>query len=111
MCSNEKCQRREPAADDVRFVSERIGSLPFAAPCGWPSSISGKIGRLLCGKGQHGAGYQTEESEFRFHAVATVCRQMSRLPWILSSSRKNHSGSSNLAYIVLRQGTITGFGH
>src|SRR6266851_204819 len=54
MCSNEKCQRREPAADDVRFVSERIGSLPFAAPCGWPSSISGKIGRLLCGKGPPG---------------------------------------------------------
>jgi hypothetical protein len=28
-------QRREPAADDVEFVSERIGWLPFAAPSGW----------------------------------------------------------------------------
>jgi len=27
-----KGPRREPAADDVRFVSERIGWLPFAAP-------------------------------------------------------------------------------
>ena len=27
-----KGQRREPAADDVEFVSERIGWLPFAAP-------------------------------------------------------------------------------
>jgi hypothetical protein len=31
-----KGQRSEPAADDVRFVSERIGWLPFAAP---PSSL------------------------------------------------------------------------
>ena len=30
-----KGQRREPAADDVEFVSERIGWLPFAAPSGW----------------------------------------------------------------------------
>src|ERR1019366_10375683 len=30
-----KGQRREPAADDVRFVSERIGWLPFAGPSGW----------------------------------------------------------------------------
>ena len=29
-----KGQRREAAADDVRFVSERIGWLPFAAPSG-----------------------------------------------------------------------------
>ena len=29
-----KGQRREPAADDVRFVSERIGWLPFAASSG-----------------------------------------------------------------------------
>jgi hypothetical protein len=29
-----RCQRREPAADDVGFVSERIGWLPFAALCG-----------------------------------------------------------------------------
>ena len=29
---NEEHQRREPAADDVRFVTERIGWLPFAAP-------------------------------------------------------------------------------
>jgi hypothetical protein len=28
-------QRREPAADDVPFVSERIGWLPFAAPSCW----------------------------------------------------------------------------
>ena len=28
-----KGQRREPAADDAAFVSERIGWLPFAAPC------------------------------------------------------------------------------
>ena len=27
-------QRREPAADDVGFVSERIGWLPFAGPSG-----------------------------------------------------------------------------
>jgi hypothetical protein len=27
-------QRREPAADDVQFVSERIGWLPFAGPSG-----------------------------------------------------------------------------
>jgi hypothetical protein len=27
-----KGQRREPAADDVRFVSERTGWLPFAGP-------------------------------------------------------------------------------
>ena len=31
---NRKGQRREPAADDVRFVSERIRWLPFAAPPG-----------------------------------------------------------------------------
>src|SRR5438874_970329 len=31
---NEKGQRLEPAADDVRFVSERIGWLRFAAPSG-----------------------------------------------------------------------------
>jgi len=30
-----KGQRREPAADDVRFVPEPIGWLPFAAPPGW----------------------------------------------------------------------------
>src|SRR5213594_2501399 len=30
-----KGQRREPAADDVEFVSERIGWLPFAAPSCW----------------------------------------------------------------------------
>ena len=29
-----KGQRREPAADDVEFISERIGWLPFAAPSG-----------------------------------------------------------------------------
>jgi hypothetical protein len=35
--SNEhKGQRREPAADDVPFVSERIGWLPFPAPSCWP---------------------------------------------------------------------------
>src|SRR4051794_8272891 len=32
---NEKGQRRKPAAPDVRFVSERNGWLPFAAPSGW----------------------------------------------------------------------------
>src|SRR2546428_2296399 len=32
---NTKGQRREPAAGGVRFVSERIGWLPFAAPSGW----------------------------------------------------------------------------
>ena len=52
----------------------------FLEPVG---HCSVKIGQLLCGKGQHGAGYQGEESEFRFHAVAAVCRQMSRLQWIL----------------------------
>jgi hypothetical protein len=31
---NEKGQRREPAARDVVFVSERIGWLPFAGPSG-----------------------------------------------------------------------------
>jgi hypothetical protein len=31
---NNQGQRREPAADDVRFVSERIGWLPFAPPFG-----------------------------------------------------------------------------
>ena len=30
-----KGQRREPAADDVEFVSERIGWLPFAGPLCW----------------------------------------------------------------------------
>jgi hypothetical protein len=30
-----KGQRREPAADDVRFGSELIGWLPFAALSGW----------------------------------------------------------------------------
>src|ERR1035437_493839 len=29
----------EPAADDVRFVSERTGWLRFAAPSGWPIQI------------------------------------------------------------------------
>jgi len=28
-------QRRGPAADDARFVPERIGWLPFVAPSGW----------------------------------------------------------------------------
>src|SRR6266545_4604458 len=34
LAAERKGQRREPAADDVRFVSERIGWLPFAAPSG-----------------------------------------------------------------------------
>lgn len=38
--SNDTGQRSEPAADDVRFVSERIGWLRFAGPSGWPLSKS-----------------------------------------------------------------------
>ena len=34
-----KGQRREPADDDVRFVSERIGWFPFAAPSGSASFL------------------------------------------------------------------------
>src|SRR6185369_707581 len=33
-------QRREPAAGDVKFVSERNGWLPFAAPPGWTSTFT-----------------------------------------------------------------------
>jgi hypothetical protein len=36
LAPNEKGQRREPAADDVGFVSEPLGWLPFAGPSGSP---------------------------------------------------------------------------
>ena len=36
-----KGQRREPAADDVRFVSEPIGWLPFAGPSARPFRMVG----------------------------------------------------------------------
>jgi len=40
MFAERKGQRREPAADDVRFVSERIGWLPFAGPNCWGLNVS-----------------------------------------------------------------------